>query len=252
MAGPLAQGGTPISRVQHLDRFRLLAWLCFGLVGVAPSAASSGAWLPAPQQGVLIANLVEVKTDHTQAGTSFEFYGEYGLKRGWAVVVAPSLSSAVQSPNDSWVVDEVQVGARRKIYVGKTIAISTQISGFSIPQAKNQNERAYGVETRVAAGKSFGEKGWVNIEAASRTCGETGIGSRFDATLGLNVSKKQRVIVKAFGDGNGCTKAIVRAQISYVRPISNTLALEFGRRQSLDQSAVSADRGLVVGLWQKF
>jgi len=252
VAGPVAQGVTPISRVQHLDRFRLLVWLCFGWVGVAPSAATAGAWLPAPQQGVLIANLVEVKTDQAQAGTSFEFYGEYGLKRGWAVVLAPSLSSAVQSPNVSWVLDEVQVGARRKIYVGKTIAVSTQVSGFSIPKTQNQSERAYGVETRVAAGKSFGEKGWVNIEAASRTCGQTGIGSRFDATLGLNMSKNERVIMKAFGDGNGCTKAIVRAQISYVRTISDTLALELGWRQSLDQSAVSADRGLVVGLWQRF
>jgi hypothetical protein len=150
------------------------------------------------------------------------------------------------------VLDEVQVGARRKIYVGKTIAISTQISGFSIPQTQNQNERAKGVETSVAAGKSFGEKDWVNIEATSRTCGETGVGSRFDATLGLNVSKNQRVILTAFGDGNVCTKAIVRAQISYVRPISDTLALEFRWRQSLDQGVVSAYRGLVVGLWQKF
>jgi hypothetical protein len=252
VARPVTQGGTPISRVQHLDRFRLLVWLNFGWVGLAPSAAPAGAWLPAPHHGVLIANLVEVKTDQVQSGTSFEFYGEYGLKRGWAVVVAPSLSSAVQSPNKSWVLDEMQVGARRKIYVGKSVAISTQISGFSIPQAKNQNERAFGVETRVAVGKSFREKGWVNIEAASRTCGETGIGSRFDATLGLNMSKKQRVIVKAFGDGNGCTKAIVRAQLSYVQPITDKLALEFGWRQSLDQSATSADRGLVVGLWQKF
>ncbi len=252
MAGPVAQGGTPISRVQYLDRFRPLVWLSFGWVGVEPSAAFAGAWLPAPQHGVLIANLVEVKTAQAQAGTSVEFYGEFGLKQGWAIIVAPSLSSAVQSTRESWVLDEVQVGARRKVHAGETIAISAQISGFSIPQTKNQSERAYGVEARLAAGKKFGEKGWVNIEAASRTCGETGIGSRFDATLGLTLSRNQRVIVKAFGDGNGCTKAIVRTQISYVRPISDKLALEFGWRQSLDQSSVSADRGLVVGLWKKF
>ncbi len=252
MAGPLAQGVTPISRVQHLDRFRLFLWLSFGWVAAIPSTTSAGAWLPAPQHGVLIANLVEVKTDQAQSGASFEFYGEYGLKRGLAVVVAPSLSSAIQSPNKSWVLDEVQLGARRKIYVGKTIAISTQISGFSIPQTQNQSERAYGVETRIAVGKSFEEKGWVNIEAASRTCGETGIGSRFDATFGLNIAKNQRLILKAFGDGTGCTKAIVRAQISYVRPISDTLALEFGWRQAVDQNSASADRGLVIGLWQKF
>lgn len=91
---------------------------------------------------MLSANLVEVKTDQTQAGTSYEFYGEYGLKRGWSVVVAPSLSLAVQSPNESWVLDEVQVEALRTVYVGKAIASSTQISGFSIPQMKDQNERA--------------------------------------------------------------------------------------------------------------
>ena len=124
MAGPLAQGGTPISRVQHLDRFWLLVWLSFGWVGAVPSAASAGAWLPAPHHGVLIANLVEVKNDQAQSGASIEFYGEYGLKRGWAVVVAPSLSSAVQSPNESWVLDEVQVGARRKVFVGDSFLLS--------------------------------------------------------------------------------------------------------------------------------
>ena len=141
------------------------------------------------------------------------------------------------------------MGARRKIYVGKSVAISTQVSGFSIPQTNSRSERAYGVETRIAAGKSFGQKGWVNIEAVSRTCSETGIGSRFDATIGFNISKNQGVIMKSFGDGIGCTKAIVRAKVSYVRPIADTLALEFGWRQALDQDAVSADRGLVVGLW---
>jgi hypothetical protein len=66
------------------------------------------------------------------------------------------------------------------------------------------------------------------------------------------MSNDQNLIVKAFGDGNGCTKAIIRAQVSYVRPISQKLAVEFGWRQTLDQDHASADRGFVVGLWQKF
>jgi len=252
VAGPLAQGGTPISWIQHLGCYKLLAFLGFCWGGLAPTAASAGAWLPAPQHGVLIANLVEVRTDQAQSGASFEVYGEYGLKPGWAVVVAPSVSQAVQSQSQDWLLDEVLVAARRKLYVGDTIAISSQIGGFSIPGARDPSDRAYGVETRVAIGKSFGERGWVNLEAASRSCGNTGIGSRFDATLGLKMTRNQRLIVKAFGDGNGCTKAIVRAQISYVRPISDKLALEFGWRQGLDQTITSADRGFVVGLWQKF
>lgn len=252
MAGPLAQGGTPISRVQHLSRSKLSAWLCCAWGGLAPAATAAGAWLPAPHHGVLIANLVEIKTDQAQPGTSFELYGEYGLKRGWALVAAPSLSQAVQSPSKEWVLDEVMVAARRKLYVSESVAISTQIGGFSIPNSGEQRDRAYGVETRIAIGKSFGDKAWLNVEAASRSCGEAGVGGRFDATLGLNMAKNQKFIVKAFGDGNGCTKAIVRTQISYVRPLSTKLALELGWRQTLSQDSTRADRGFVVGLWQKF
>ncbi len=212
----------------------------------------AGAWVPPPQEGVLIANLVEVRTDQTQSGTSFELYGEYGLKGGWALVAAPSLSSAVQSASKEWVLDEVLFAVRRKLFVGKTLALSTQIGGFSVPGVRNNNDRAYGVEARLALGKSFGESGWVNVEAASRSCGAGGIGARFDATLGLKMANDQRLIVKAFGDGNGCTKPIVRAQVSYVRPISQKLAVEIGWRQSVDQESAFADRGFVVGLWQKF
>ena len=252
MAGPVAQGGTSISRVQYLDRYKLSAWLLYGWALLAPVPASAGAWVPAPYHGVLIANLVEVKTDQAPPGASFELYAEYGLKRGWAVVAAPSLSQAVQSSSSNWVFDEVLIAARRKVYEGKSVAISTQIGGFSIPSARAQSDRAFGVETRVAVGKSFGEMGWLNVEAASRSCGEGGFGSRFDATFGLTMSKNQKLIVKAFGDGNGCTKAIVRAQISYVRPLSDTLALELGWRQALSQDSPSADRGFLLGFWQKF
>lgn len=252
MAGPITQGGTPISRVQHLGSKELFAFLCWGCVGLGPAAATAGAWVPPPQQGVLIANLVEVRTDQTQSGASFELYGEYGLKRGWALVAAPSLSTAVQSSSKEWVLDEVLFAARRKLFLGRSLALSTQIGGFSIPGRRDQSDRAYGVEARFSLGKSFGETGWVNVEGASRSCGAGGIGARFDATLGLKMSNDQRLIVKAFGDGNGCTKAIIRAQVSYVRPFSEKLAVEFGWRQSLEQESASSDRGFVVGLWQKF
>ncbi len=157
MAGPVTQGGTPISWVQYISRYGLTAWLCWGLVGLSPAAVSAGAWVPPPKRGVLIANLVEVRTDQSQSGASFELYGEYGLRRGWALVAAPSLSEAVQSSSKEWVLDEVLVAARRKVYLGESFSISTQIGGFSIPGARDQNDRAYGVETRLALGKSFGE-----------------------------------------------------------------------------------------------
>lgn len=221
-------------------------------VGIIPAPAIAGAWVPSPQQGLLIANLVEVSSDLTPSGTSFEVYGEYGLTRGWALVVSPSWSEAIQSPSTDWVLDEVQIGARRQIYLGQTLAVSAQIGGFSVPTPRDESGRSYGVETRFAIGKSLGERAWANFEAASRSCDQGGVGTRFDATLGLKMAKEQKAMVKIFGDGNGCTKAIIRAQIGYVRPITQNLAVEFGWRQRLDQNEVSADRGIVVGLWHKF
>lgn len=252
MAGPVTEGGTPISRVQHIGFYQLAVWLAWLCGGIIPAPAVAGAWVPSPQQGLLIANLVDVSSELTPSGASFELYGEYGLTRGWALVASPSWSQAVQSPSTDWVLDEVQIAARRQIYLGQTLAISAQIGGFSVPSTGDENGRSYGLETRFAIGKSLGERAWANFEAASRSCGQGGVGTRFDATLGLKMDKEQKAIVKIFGDGNGCTKAIVRAQIGYVRPITQNLAVELGWRQRLDQGEVTADRGFVAGLWQKF
>ncbi len=252
MAGPVTQGGTPIARVQYIRQIKLLSGLLSGWLAYVPATATAGAWVPDPRNGVIIANLVEVTRDQGPAGASFELYSEYGLNRGWALVVAPSISRAVQSQSTEWKVDEVLIGTRRKLLVTNTLAVSSQISGFSIPSAGRDANRAYGMETRLAVGKSFGQKAWVNFEAASRSCSDAGFGGRFDATFGLKMDKDQRIILKAFGDGNGCTKPIVRAQISYVRPISEKLSIEVGWRQAVSQESTFADRGIVIGLWQRF
>lgn len=252
MARPVTQGGTPISRVQRLRYLRPLIGLLSFWLGLVPVKASGGAWVPPPQTGIVIANLVEVESDQGRPGASFEIYAEYGFKPGWAAILTPSWSQSVQTQSTNWMADEVLVGLRRKLWVRESLAISSQISAFSIPSANNETARTYGIESRLAVGKSFGDKAWVNVEAASRTCGQTGVGSRFDATFGYKLEEGQRLIVKAFGDGNGCIKPIVRAQISYVRPVSDTLSVEIGWREALSESSELADRGFVIGLWQKF
>lgn len=252
MAGPFAQGGTPIARVQHLGQSRRLCGLVAIGLAVLPTLLQAGAWVPPPKQGVVIANLAEIDTLEGPDGASFELYGEYGLRPKWALVVAPSWSKAVQSQSTKWVVDEVLIGARRKLHLTKSVAISTQIAGFSIPGTSNQSQRTYGLETRLAMGKNFGDRAWLNVEAASRSCGDAGLGSRFDVTLGLNFREGQRVLLKTFGDGTGCTQSIVRGQISYVRPLSQKVSVEIGWRQTLGQDTPLSDRGLVIGLWQRF
>jgi hypothetical protein len=252
VARPVTQGGAPISRVQYLRQVPLIRGLFCACLGLCPASAAAGAWVPAPQHGIAIANLVQVKTDQGPPGASLEFYGEYGVKRGWALVVAPSFSKAVQSQSPDWVADEVLIGARRKLMIGQTLAISSQISAFSIPSSDQQAERAYGMETRFALGKSLGKKAWLNLETASRSCSDRGIGSRFDATFGLKLEKDQRLILKAFGDGNGCAEPIIRAQMSYVRPISEKLSIEVGWRQTVSEKSALSDRGVVIGLWRRF
>jgi hypothetical protein len=66
------------------------------------------------------------------------------------------------------------------------------------------------------------------------------------------MSKNQKFFGKAFWDGNGCTKANARAQVSYVRPLSDTLALEFGWWPGLKKDPLSSDCDFVVWIRQQF
>ncbi len=201
--------------------------------------------------GILIVNAVSVTKEQSPTGYSVELYGEAGLGHDWALVVAPSMSTRVQSLEPDWSVDEVLVGLRRKIFQGDSLAFSYQISSFSMPPTLKGQPREIGLETRIALGKSFGNWGWVNGEIAGRNC-SAGQGVRYDATAGFKLSKGDKVIIKVFGDGNGCSAPLTRSQITYVSQPFRKVELEIGWRGTLGKEKEGTDQGLVMGLWRSF
>ncbi|NJR20083.1 MAG: hypothetical protein HC777_00250 [Hyphomonadaceae bacterium] len=87
--------------------------------------------------------------------------------------------------------------------------------------------------------------------ARSRQCrGDAGV--RFEGTLGHRVRQYDRVIVKVFGDGEGCAANITRAQASYVYGFNELIGLELGWRETLPNAGNWNERGMVVGVWLKF
>ena len=251
MAWASSQGCPPIARFQYITPVWALALACFGLVWFGPDQARSGAWVAARGDGTLIVNAVSVTKEQSPTGYSVELYGEAGLGHDWALVVAPSMSTQVQSLDPEWSVDEILVGLRRKIFQGNSWAVSYQISSFSMPPTLTGQSRETGIETRFALGKSFGNWGWLNGEIAGRNC-SAGQGVRFDATGGVKLPKGDKVILKVFGDGNGCSAPLTRSQISYVSQPFRKVELEIGWRGTLGKEKEGADQGLVMGLWRSF
>jgi hypothetical protein len=221
------------------------------LVWLAPNQAKAGAWVASRGDGILIVNAVSVTKEQSPTGYSIELYGEAGLGYNWALVLAPSMSTRVQSLEADWSLDEVMIGLRRKVFQSDGLALSYQISSFSMPPTLRDQPREIGIETRVALGKSLGNWGWLNGEIAGRNCG-AGQGVRYDATAGFKLPKGDKVIMKVFGDGNGCSAPLTRSQISYVSRPFRTIELEIGWRTTLGEDKSNTDQGLVLGLWRPF
>jgi hypothetical protein len=210
------------------------------------SNATAGAWTP--QQGdanIIISTSISQTPVADQAITT-DLYYERGLGRGWALVLAPSVSEK----SNVFARNEAQVSIRRAIYEDRGWALSAQVGAYTWKEEAT-DAASSGVEYRLALGKSFGQGAWANVEAATRRCG----GSdklRWEGTLGHRVRRYDRAIVKAFGDGEGCAPSISRLQASYVYGFNDRIGIELGWRETLPNPGNWNEKGAVVGLWLAF
>lgn len=186
------------------------------------------------------------QTPAAPAALTTDLYYERGLGRGWALVLTPSISDQ----DNVFARNEAQVSLRRKLYENYGWAISTQVGAY-VWKEEETGTSSRGVEVRMAVGKSFGEGGWANVEAAVRGCGGIN-GLRWEGTVGHKVRRHDRAIVKIFGDSEGCAANITRVQASYVYGFNSRFGLELGWRETLPNIGNWNERGAVVGLWAAF
>lgn len=240
MAGAFAKSCASVARVQYLVALAC----CPGLL--MPTPAKAGAWTPEKGRVNLIVSTSISETPAAQAAITTDLYYERGLGRDWALVLAPSISDQ----DNVFARNEAQISLRRALYTNYGWAVSTQVGAY-IWREEETDTSSRGAEVRIAVGKSFGDGGWANVEAAVRGCGGIN-GLRWEGTVGHKVRRYDRAIVKIFGDSEGCAANITRVQASYVYGFNSRFGLELGWRETLPNIGNWNERGAVVGLWAAF
>ena len=240
MAGSVTQSCAPVAWFQYLT------FLVSLTLAVVASPAKSGAWTPEKGRANIILSTSISETPVAEHALTTDLYYERGLGRGWAVVLAPSISNQ----DNLFARNEAQASLRRSLYQDYGWAVSAQLGAYVWKEGETQAASS-GAEVRLAVGKSFGDGGWANVEAAVRGCGGTN-GLRWEGTLGHKIRRFDRAIIKVFGDSEGCAANITRVQASYVYGLSSKLGLELGWRETLPNTSNWNERGAVVGVWVAF
>jgi hypothetical protein len=233
----IAQSRALVARLQYLSIVILVT---------APAFCEAGAWTPKKGQDNLIVSTSISQTPVSEHAITTDFYYERGLGSGWALVMAPSISNQ----DNVFARNEAQVSLRRALYEKDGLAVSAQIGAY-VWKEEETRAASSGTEIRLAAGKSFGDGGWANVEAAMRGCGGAN-GLRWEGTLGHKVRRYDRAIFKVFGDSEGCAANITRVQASYVYGFNAKFGLELGWRETLPNQSNWNERGAVIGLWVAF
>jgi hypothetical protein len=236
LARIIAQSRAAIAGLQYLALSTLF------LAGTA----QAGAWTPPKGQSNVIISSSISQTPAAERAVTTDVYYERGIGRGWALVLAPSVSDQ----SNVYARNEAQVSVRRALYEQDGWALSAQVGAYVWKEGASQ-EASSGIEYRLAGGKSFGDGGWVNVEAATRGCGGTA-SIRWEGTVGYKVRRFDRAILKVFGDGEGCAANISRVQASYVYGFTSNIGVELGWRETLPNPGNWNEQGGVVGLWFKF
>lgn len=213
---------------------------------VATQSAHAGAWTPPKGRGVIIISSALSQTPFDDRALTTDLYYERGLGGGWTFVLAPSVSDQANVIARN----EAQVSLRKALYEQNGWAISLQGGAYVWREGVDENVSSGG-EARLGVGKSFGKGGWLNVETALRQCqGEDSL--RWEGTLGHAVRRFDRAILKAFGDSEGCSANITRAQISYIYGFNAKFGLELGWRETLPNALNWDERGAIIGLWVAF
>ncbi len=204
----------------------LLAWLAAG-------SARAGAWLRAEGDGFASWS-IKAQDGGTSMGYG-TFYAEYGLN--------PDLTGGLDVGSD-------EMGDYKALaFVLMPIRRDDLHIAFQLAAGAIAAEPAMRPGISVGRGVQFGPlDGWANIDMhAAITPGAVDLS--IDATLGLNVWKKAKVIAQLQQGGAPHAPDFLRATASVVWQVSPQRHIEFGTTTGLINAE---DFGLQIGIWKTF
>jgi hypothetical protein len=269
VAGPAAQGGPPVARLQQLRPAATAiaaALTGFALAAGAPQAATADAWV-APA-----GNTISITTVGPAGGSGqpeLEVYLEQGLGHGFAVVVSPTARGARAGRDGFERLTALRWGHSLGTVSGVGLVGSVQLGlveaqGWDPREPLPRPRDAYTtVEPRVALGANLPGRVWVDLSVAARGCpGPLGWQAplRWQAAAGRNLAGGGNLIVKAWSTGGGCGEPAVTWQLSRVDAITPAIGIETGWRLAgpvRPQPGSDSPRGApvsgpVIALWVRY
>ncbi len=205
------------------------------------SKSYAGAWLPNKNENQIIISAIQ-NNDNNQ---NVEIYFEHGINQKIAVIYEQGF--AIENGTNE--IGEALLATRYRVIKKDNWIASTQF-GLVANDFSNFKNTKFSYELRALLGYGY-SNGWANVELATRECsGSSSL--RWETTFGLNAFKRDKFILKAFGENDGCAKDISRAQISYVKAINEKMGIEFGYRQGIGNDKLYSPASFLIGIWGKF
>lgn len=213
------------------------------LAALAPEPATAGAWI-APDGGQEIwTNVVGERDDLSYFESSA--YWEAPLASSVSFVAAPWVEQNSDTL-DGWRA-ETTLSLKHAVYRGEKSTMALQAGALWVSHPLPDCGEG-GVEARWLGGRSVGDAGFINLEAASRAleggCG----GERAELTLGYRPHEDWLAMAQVFVEApRDDSEDIVRAQITLVSFGENGRGIQFGLRTRIDGG--DAEPAFVLGLW---
>ncbi|MBY0564436.1 MAG: hypothetical protein K2P58_09630 [Hyphomonadaceae bacterium] len=231
MAGPQAQARPSVAGLRYLAAIA---------VSLTPAPACASAWIAAESQ--------EIWTNVAGSRDDLRFYEsaaywEEPIGDAAAIVVSPWVEQN-QTSAEGWRA-EALFGLKHKLVEQERTVVAVQASGVWASEPAGGCDEGGG-ELRVLGGRSFGETGFVNVEAATRALSGGCRGERLDLTLGYRPFTNWLGMAQIFADRPLDGDDAVRGQLSLVRFGESGRGVQIGVRARLDGEAETA---VVLGFW---
>ncbi len=249
------------------------------LAAASSPGAFAGAFLQAPDQGIVIAGgaFSDAVRAYDAAGRlvpvaawrKFELtsYAEYGVTDWLTAIASPSLFTFPQDPpgQSRSATAIAEAGARVKAYEWDGNVFSAQILlraplGGASARVFADTTRFAQADLRVGYGRGFdlfGFRAFSDLQIGARTGGLFGHEARVDATLGLWAREDLLVLLQSFSAATPASWRRVRylqekVAGSAVYWFTPTIGLQVGATAALRGVNSSAERGGFTALWYRF
>jgi hypothetical protein len=138
------------------------------------------------------------------------------------------------------------VGVKRAIFRDESTVMALQAGAFWMSHPSEGCGEG-GAEFRWLGGRSVGETGFINLEAATRLLEGGCEGERVDLTLGYRPARNWLGMAQLFFEAPREGEESLKAQITLVRFGESGRGIQLGVRTRLDGGA--QEPALVLGLW---